>query len=476
MRVIVIGGGIAGLTAGFLADQAGHDVIVVDPSPSPGGLIRTETHDGFLCETGPQAIMDDAPDSLALLQALNLDTRLVPASRAAKRRFIFARGHLRPVPMSPPALLSSGLLSVGGKLRLLSEPWIRRASLHDANDDHESIAAFGQRRLGQEASQTLLSTATIGIYAGETTGLSMASAFPRIANMEREHGSLFRGVLAGRKVRNPDGSVTPRKASHPVSFPGGLGELVDAMVSRLGRRVVRARATELRPLSKAQARWQVSTEGNPTGVFEAESVILAATASSATSLLRPVLASSPGVTSDGAEAALSVLTNMRRAPIALVCLGFRDATSSSMGMDLDAYGFLVARGEKPLTLGCQYESSIFPGRAPDGSVLLRVILGGVGAGFDPGIIDQPDDIITSRALGDLRSITGLKRDPDLVRIWRHADGIPQYAPGHAARRATFDNAIGYHPGLYVIGHSLRGVGVNEGIRAASETIRQLHRP
>ncbi|MES1157852.1 MAG: FAD-dependent oxidoreductase, partial [Haliangium ochraceum] len=139
MRIVVIGGGISGLTAAFGARAAGHDVVCVDPGGQPGGLIRSERHDGFLCEVGPQAVLDDAPDTLALFAALDLESRAVRAAPEARRRFIFARGALHPLPMSPPALLRSSLLSLGGKARLLAEPFVRRPTptLASAQDDSE---------------------------------------------------------------------------------------------------------------------------------------------------------------------------------------------------------------------------------------------------------------------------------------------------------------------------------------------------
>ena len=121
-------------------------------------------------------------------------------------------------------------------------------------------------------------------------------------------------------------------------------------------------------------------------------------------------------------------------------------------------------------LGCQYESSIFAGRAPEGAVLLRAILGGT---FDPGIVDASDDVIRDRTVADLRRLAGLTREPDFVRIWRHRDAIPQYALGHASLVADADADLARHPGLHLIGHTLRGVGLNDCIAAAADLTRRM---
>ncbi|MES1207041.1 MAG: FAD-dependent oxidoreductase, partial [Pseudomonadota bacterium] len=175
-----------------------------------------------------------------------------------------------------------------------------------------------------------------------------------------------------------------------------------------------------------------------------------------------------GPTSPDARAALEAFPVT---PVAVCCLGFRGVADRPLGVDLAAYGFLVARGHGPLLLGCQYESSTFPGRAPADSVLLRAIMGGWGPGFEPDLVDKTDDQIVARAVVDLRTIAGLKRDPDMARVWRHPRGLPRAAPGHFARVAAVDAAFARLPDLHILGHGLRGVGVNENIRAATALVR-----
>jgi oxygen-dependent protoporphyrinogen oxidase len=125
---------------------------------------------------------------------------------------------------------------------------------------------------------------------------------------------------------------------------------------------------------------------------------------------------------------------------------------------------VVARGEGVKLLGCQYETSVFPGRAPEGGVLLRALLGGT---FDPGLVDADDAAIAAQAVGDLRRVTGLAREPDFVDVWRARPGIPQYDFAHADHVRAVDDAVGRLRGLAVIGNALRGVGVNDCIAAAA---------
>ena len=466
MRIIVVGGGISGLTAAYFAQAAGHEVVCLEPG-HPGGLVSSHRIDGFLCEAGPQAVLDGAPDTAALVQALGLADRAIHAEPGARRRFIFTKGKLRPIPMSPLGLLTTGTLSLGGRLRVLLEPLMfARQALPD--DDDETFLSFGRRRLGAEAARVLLATAAIGIYAGDAAELSVASAFPRLAAMERDHGSLFRGFLASRGGG--------RSRGRPLTFPDGLAELPAALARALGPSLLRASATAVAPSSART--WQVEVSPLPEAAasngapvasapearprlptrVEGDIVLFATDASTSARLLGPLC---PEV---------DHLKEIVHAPIAVCALGFHDVASRPIGMKTAGYGFLVARGEKARLLGCQFESSTFAGRAPAGAFLARALLGGVGPGFDPAIVEQPEDVIAARAVEDLRALAGLSREPDFVKVWRYARGIPQYRPGHMKLVKTINEGLRKRRGLYLIGHALRGVGVNECIRTAQEAV------
>jgi oxygen-dependent protoporphyrinogen oxidase len=432
VRVAIVGGGISGLTAGLTLASRGNEVAVIDDAPAPGGLIASTRRDGFLCERGPQAVLDGAEHTRALIAAVGLAERVQTASAASRRRFVFVDGALRPFPASPPALLTTSLLSARGKLRILREPFIPEGGGAD-----ESITEFVARRFGREAAERAAGPAVIGVYAGDASALSVRTALPRLAAMEHEYGSVLRALSKRRGAF---------RMGRPVSFPEGLAELPAAIAARLGPRYTRAHATSLR---RTETSWRITVTGGAT--LEVDRVVLATPAETTATLLEPYAA-------QVGEAFRTLVF----APVAVVCLGFTSA--EGLGIDLDAYGFVVARGERVRVLGCQYESSIFPGRAPPGGVLLRALIGGT---FDPGIVDAEDAAIWEQVVADLRRVAGLRREPDFVDVWRARPGIPQYDIAHRARIRAVDEAVAKLPGLTVIGNTLRGVGVNDCIRAGA---------
>ncbi len=285
----------------------------------------------------------------------------------------------------------------------------------------------------------------IGIYAADAATLAVQAALPRIAGFERDHGSIIRGAIAARKKGGGAGK--------PISFPEGLQEIARAIAGRLGPRLVSGPATAL---ERRANRWTITVDNQP--AVDAEAIVIAASAAASAALLAPL-----------APRAAAALRAVTFAPAAIVSLGFSGPTPA-LRMDLRAYGFIVPRGEGVELLGCQYESSIFPQRAPEGSVLLRAIMGGT---FHPDVVDKTDGVIATLAVGDIQRAAGLRRDPDFSRVWRHPAGLPQYRPGHARLVADATQDVARHPDLYLLGQSLFGVGVNDCIAAAAELATRM---
>lgn len=479
-RVVVVGGGIAGLSVAVALERAATEeapleVVVLEAAPRPGGNIRSERLSGSLCEWGPNGFLDNAPATLELVARLGLEERLLVSSDSARRRFIFRNGALRSVPDGIGSFLRSDLLSWPGKLRLLGEPFSRARVQED-----ESIHEFARRRIGHEAAEVLIGSMVSGVFAGDSRELSLRACFPRMREMEDEHGSLFRAMLARRRAkRRGDGLDSLRPAPgapagddrtsggsnpHPrekgaigmpggrlTSFREGLQELIDALGRRLGQ-VLRV-GTGARSLHAIDGRSSSDPEGLRHGRWwiettkgeriEADSVVLTLPAREAAPLTRALDSDLAGL-----------LLEIESAPLLVVCLGYE---RSQLPYPLDGFGFLVAPGQGPRILGALWDSSIFPNRAPEGSVLIRVMLGGAR---DPSAIDLVDEAVLDLVRKDLATTMRLDRSAGFARIFRHPGGIPQYTLGHHARLRRMEARLASHPGLYLAGSSYRGVSIN----------------
>jgi oxygen-dependent protoporphyrinogen oxidase len=443
--VAIIGAGVAGLSVAHEIRRRapGVDLIVLEPRERTGGNVRTEVYDGYTCEWGAVGFLDNAPATLQLVREIGLEPRLLPSRDSARRRYIYRQGRLHEVPTSPVNFVTSPLLSARGKARLLAEPFAS-----GPREDDESIASFAARRIGGESAAVLVDSMVSGIYAGDASTLSLRACFPRMWEMEREHGSLFRAALATRKRRKA-GDAIGAPAGRLTSFHRGMTELVEALTRSLGPAVrTSSPVVELRPPTTSNRFW-IAT---PDRQIAADAVVLAGPAAESADLLRAF-----GL---GVSSALRVIP---AAPLAVVCLGYDEARLAADRGPLDGFGFLVPRAERIRTLGALWETSIFDGRGPAGKALMRVMIGGA---HDPRVLDLSDDELLAVVRDDLRKTMGLGIAPEMVRVIRHPRGIPQYTIGHLDRLARIDAELASYPGLFVAGNSYRGVAINACIAEA----------
>lgn len=465
-RIVLAGGGIAGLSLAVSLRRrlpaSEYDVIVLERAERAGGNIRTESIQGFKCEWGPNGFLDNVPETLALVHDLGLDSRVQRSSDQARRRFIYHAGRLHEVPGGPVAFLASGLLSLRGKLRMAWEPFASPRP-----DGDETIHAFVTRRIGREAADVLIDPMVSGIFGGNARELSLAACFPKMAQMEADYGGLFKAMLgkmrerrAARQAAAANAGSAPQPMGAPTgtltSFTGGMQDLIDALVSRLGSSIATSAAA--RAVEQTGTRWMVTADG--VGVIDADAVVLAGPAGVSAALIGPF---------DDELGAM--LTGIHSAPLAVICLGYDEMAVARDRGPLDGFGFLIPRGEGPRILGALWDSSVYPGRAPQGRVLIRAIAGGA---HDPGILSLGDDELLAVVRDDLRRAMELTLAPDFIKIFRHPLGIPQYTVGHLARLDAIDRRLARWPGLFLAGNAYRGPAINACVADAErlgDTIR-----
>jgi oxygen-dependent protoporphyrinogen oxidase len=461
-RVVVVGGGIAGLAAAHaLRQQAPEaEILVLEGRDRVGGHIRTDAIDGYLCEAGPDGFLDNAPATLALVDAVGLTPKLLQSRDEARRRYIFRHDRLHEVPLSPAAFATTGLLSAAAKLRVLAEPLAAHAPRHD-----ESILGFAERHIGREAAHVLVGSMVSGIFAGDASQLSLRACFPRMHDMDAQYGSLVRAMLAKRRERRHDNGVGA-PAGRLTSFVGGMEDLVGATAQALGPIVQTGRrVTELQVRHAAGASgprlvgaraFSLSSNGRR---IEADAVVLAGPAHETADLLRPFAAD-----------AAAQLGAIETAPLAVVCLGYDAAALTADRGPLDGFGFLVPRGEGVRILGALWENSIYAGRAPADKALLRVMIGGA---TDPSAVEMDDRELLVTVRASLQRTMGLTIAPEFIHIVRHWRGIPQYKTGHLARLDRVEVALARYPGLVIAGNSYRGVAVNACVEDAQRVAARV---
>jgi oxygen-dependent protoporphyrinogen oxidase len=443
MKVVIVGAGISGLAAAFRLQQRlpTAEITVLEQRDRPGGTVWTEPRDGFLIETGPNGFLDTRPWTLDLCRDLGLGERVVAAAAAARNRYLFLGGRLRSLPSGLGSFLASGLLSWRGKASILLERFRRRRP----GTKDESIDAFVRRRFGPEAAD-LADALVTGIYAGDKKLLSASACFPRLTTFEAEHGSVLKGLAHAARQRRRAAAAQGKPARQPGrmwSFPEGLGLLIETLRERLTRPpLLGAAARRVRRGGEPRPQWVVAGEGHEE--WQADAVVLTCPAYQQADLLAdldPALAEQVG----------AIPYNR----VAVLGLGYR---REDVPGDLDGFGFIAPQGERRDLLGVQWCSSLFPGRAPPGMVLLRALCGGW---HRPEVVAWQDDRLLQAVRDELRLAMGITAAPRLHHIVRWERAIPQYHLGHLERVAWIEGRLAHHPGLFLGGNAYYGVALND---------------
>jgi oxygen-dependent protoporphyrinogen oxidase len=454
--VVVVGGGISGLAAAHhlveLSRERGLTIVItlLEARDRLGGTIRTERTGGFLIEAGPDSFLSEKPWALALCQRLGVTDRLVRTDDRFRRTLVVHRGRLHPLPegflfLAPARLtpfFASSLFSWPGKLRMAMDLALPRRQ----SGEEESLGAFVRRRLGREALERVAQPLVAGIYTADPDRLSLGATMPHFLEMERQHRSLILALRkAARHAPEPASGASGARWSLFVTFAKGMEELVRVLAERLLPGSVRLKERVDTVLREA-GRWKVSLSDGSR--LQADAVILATEAYQAARLTRYL---------DPALARL--LETIPYTASATVNLAYR---REEIAHPLDGFGFVVPRSEGRPILACTFSSVKYPGRAPEGFVILRLFLGGA---LNAAILQEEDERLIALSHSQLAELLGVTAQPSLTRVHRFPASMAQYHLGHLARVAAIERQVGEHRGLTLAGSAYRGVGIADCIHS-----------
>jgi protoporphyrinogen/coproporphyrinogen III oxidase len=442
-KVLIICGGISGLSAAYYLNKAGIRPTLIEKSEHLGGVIRTTVQQGCVLEAGPDSFIAAKPWAMELIEEVGLADQVIGSNDHLRITYILKHGKLVPLPdglmMMVPTkilpLMRTDLLSWGTKIRMGLE-FLRRPPKTPHAD--RSVYDFLLDHYGQESIDYLAEPLLAGVYGGDPREMSVNSVLARFVEIETKYGSLTRGVLAAPR---PNGSSS---GSLFRTLKNGLGQLVDALKGSAD--VVHAAADAL---ERNGSGFRARVNGD---WLDAEHVVLATPAADAARLLKPW---------NGNLAEL--LQAIPYTSSVTLSLGYRKDTFDH---PLKGFGFLVPKRERKLLAACTWVGNKFSYRVPEDMVLLRCFMGG-------GALQESDASLVDTARRELQSIMGLSAMPVFSSVARWPNAMAQYTVGHEQRQRQVESIVKGIPGLHLAGNGYRGIGLPDCVKMGKEAAARI---
>jgi protoporphyrinogen/coproporphyrinogen III oxidase len=447
--IIIIGAGLTGLSLGYYLEKAGKNFIILEREAKPGGVISTGVEKGFIFEKGPSTGVLSTPEIALLFEDLKHRCKLEIASGGAGKRYIMKNGKWVALPSGFLSAISTPLFTIGDKMRILREPFIKPGS-----DPDETVAQMVKRRLGNSYLDYAVNPFIAGIYAGDPAKLVTRFALPKLYALEHDYGSFIRGSVAKARLKK---SEDEKKATREVfSVEDGLGNMISALADETGREKI-ITGCESVTVYKVSDGYKVIYEDREGKADEFNAPVVVTTIGGYA--LPPVL-------SFISRHTLRIISELEYAKVVQVTAGYKNWT----GKPLDAFGGLVPEVEKRNILGVLFPSAIFRRRAPEGGALLSVFLGGMR---DPSMIEKDDDEIRDIVLSEIKDTLFCDQEPDLFKVYRYRHAIPQYGKDSGLRLMTIRNIQRDYPGLILAGNIRDGIGMADRVRQAKAIATSL---
>lgn len=444
VHALVIGAGISGLACAHALQKAGIDVLLVEASARPGGVIHSVRRDGYLLELGPQSFSCTS-ELRSLCADLGIADQLLEAPPRAPR-YVLVEGNLQAVPMSPPGFFTSSLINGSTKLALIRDIFGKSAP----PDTEESVAAFVRRKFSDQLLERLAGPFVSGVYAGDPEKLSLRSAFPQLYEAEKAAGSIVRGLMRLAKSRKE-----PRERATLNTFRDGNEILARTLANKLGTKLL-TKTAAANLYRQNDGSFHISLESVSSDSVSAKSVIFATPTDVTGKLLAQLDASFE-----------PLLNTVEYAAIAVVSLGY---AKQQVGHSLNGFGFLVPRSAGLRSLGTVWNSSLFPSRAPEGNALLTTFVGGA---TDPSAAKLSSDELSTLVHREIAPLLAIKNAPPFchVAIWPRA--LPQYNLGHGDRLISIHKTLARFPGLFLTGNYLRSPAIGACVDHALAVAEQV---
>lgn len=442
-RIAILGGGISGLTLGYLLKKKDIEVCVFERTHRSGGYIGTKIDSGFLIEHGPNGFFSNEPKTLDLIKQLDLEPGIIKSNDTSRERYAYYDKTLHKLPAKPTDLLKSSFFSFSSKFKIFKESAFPSSTGTRLNN--RSLYDFARDHFGEDVAENVVCPMAIGIFGGDAKKISINKAIPKMIAMEQEYGSMVKAI----KAQSEKDEQTAL-----LSFKNGMQVLIDALEKQLGENFKpNSYVTQIEKGKMFKVTYQDEVESQ-TFTEEFQDVILSLPANAMPDVLGGIID----------EVTLEKLASFPTAPIKNLTIAFQKP------LNFRGFGVLVSPNEGEKILGFLHPKDIFENRCPEGKDILTVMLGGT---FHPQAINWSLQNGLKIALEALEKILGKLPPVEKYWAWNHAPGIPQYNTDWIEFMDHFEGQIKATNGLWLHSTVSGGISINDCIRKSFELADQF---
>jgi len=442
-QTLILGAGLSGLTVAhkLKLHAPNHTFCILEKSNRTGGVIKTHRENGFITEIGPHGFLDNCEESKRILQETGLDQETVKAPLIDFVRYVYLNGKLNLIPQTPRKILMAPLIPWTAKMRVLADLW------KPVLEGEPTVAKWINHRFGA-ALLPYVDAVFTGTYAGDFDRLTIDSVMPAVRALEKEHGSVLRGLIAKMRKKKKEGG--PKLAMPAMtSFPKGMVRLVERLAENLDMSNELKLNCGVTSVTKTDSGWEVVAGDS---LFKAKNVVFCLPVNAALKLLAKVDLKIPE-------------KSIPETWMATVVFGFTDDVTIPPG-----FGFLTPEKEQRFTLGSLFSSNMFPGRAPEGHVVFETLVGGRR---HPERVGLDGETLTREALKDVQHILGIKKEPVYTTILRSGGGIPQLERNYPELLDWKKTIQEKEKNLFICGFGWDGIGLNDMMKSGTRVAESL---
>jgi oxygen-dependent protoporphyrinogen oxidase len=449
-EIVIIGTGITGLSTAFFLQKKGFNVKLIDKSNKTGGVIGTISENGFVFETGPNTGVLGNPEIVELFEELAPNVTLATPDNNSKKRLIWKKGKWEALPSGLISAVTTPLFTLGDKFRVLLEPFRKKGT-----KPFESVADMVRRRLGKSFLDYAVDPFVSGIYAGNPEYLITEFALPKLFNLEHNYGSFIKGSIA--KAKEPKTDRDKKATKDVFSAKGGLQNLINALSTKIGNNNIYLNCNETVVNASNEGYIVSITQASGEKIIINTKKVISTIGGHELKNIFPFIS----------EEEISPILNLRYAKVVQAVAGYK----IWKGMNIKSFGGLVPTIEKRNVLGILFPSSIFEGRAPENGALISAFMGGINK---PELIDKSDEEITKIAIDEIKNMLKVSEEPDLFKIFRYQQAIPQYEKSSLERFKAINDIQNKYKGIILAGNIRNGIGMADRVKQAFDISGELY--